>query len=302
MPLRADDGFLCQLERYRHAGFHIVSLNIGMAEGSLLEHLRVLSFMRRWIAQRADVLRLIDNVADIEQCRRDGRLGIVFDVEGMCPVQDDLSFVQTFYELGVRWMLIAYNRNNEAGGGCLDEDCGLTDRGRRIIDEMERVGMVLCLSHTGARTAAEALEYARKPVIFSHSNAYAVAPNPRNISDELIRACADKGGVVGVNGIGLFLGGDDRLVERLVSHVRHMVDLVGTEHVGLALDYVFDLSEVEQFARLNPALTGSGGFKMVPPEALEKIVEELLRAKLTEAQIRGILGGNWLRVARETWR
>ena len=88
----------------------------------------------------------------------------------MCPVVEQLSFVQTFYELGVRWMLIAYKRSNTAGGGCLDDDSGLTAIGRAIIDEMERVGMVLCLSHTGSKTALKALEYARHPVIFSHSN------------------------------------------------------------------------------------------------------------------------------------
>jgi membrane dipeptidase len=84
----------------------------------------------------------------------------------MYPVRDDLSLVQTFYELGVRWMLIAYNRNNKAGGGCQDEDTGLTAVGRQIIDEMERVGMVLCCSHVGYRTARAALEYSKKPVIF----------------------------------------------------------------------------------------------------------------------------------------
>src|SRR5690606_12704364 len=119
------------------------------------------------------------------------------DIEGMCPVLEDVSLVQTFYELGVRWMLIAYNRNNAAGGGCLDTDDGLTARGRAIIDEMERVGMVLCLSHAGPRTVADALEYSRNPVIFSHSNPYGDTPHPRNVSDDLIRACARKGGVIG---------------------------------------------------------------------------------------------------------
>lgn len=149
MPLRMDEEFLPQLQRYRAAGVTVVSLNVGFADISWSEHLRVLSFMRRWISRRPEQYGLVSSIEDVHRCKMEGKLGIVFDVEGMCPVQEDLSLVQTFYELGVRWMLVAYNRNNAAGGGCQDVDCGLTDVGRAIIDEMHRVGMVLCLSHTG---------------------------------------------------------------------------------------------------------------------------------------------------------
>src|ERR1043166_9080027 len=182
MPLRAEASTLPQLDRLLAAGVSVVSLNVGFGDMPLIEHLRVLSFMRQWIAKRPDRYSLVSSTEDVRRCKSEGKLGIVFDVEGMYPVQDEPSFVQTFYELGVRWMLIAYNRNNAAGGGCLDIDSGLTDVGRGIIDEMERVGMVLCLSHAGGRTAAEALEYSRNPAIFSHSNPYGVTPHARNVS------------------------------------------------------------------------------------------------------------------------
>jgi membrane dipeptidase len=307
MPLRADASFLPQLARYRAAGVDVVSLNVGMADLPLLEHLRVLSFMRQWVTQHPDAYQLVASPEDVARCKAEGKLGIVFDIEGMCPVQDDLSFVQTFYELGVRWMLIAYNKNNKAGGGCLDEDGGLTAAGRAIIDEMERVGMVLCLSHAGPRTAAEALEYARNPPIFSHSNPYADTAHPRNISDELMRACAAKGGVVGLNGIGPFLGANDNLVERLLRQLCYVIDLIGPEHVGLGLDYVFDTAELDDYLAKNPTLfpagvDGSGRMKMVEPEALGAITEGLARHNLTDAQIGGVLGGNWLRIATQVWR
>jgi len=309
MPLRADESYLPQLERFRKVGVDVVSLNVGFAEISWEEHIRVLSYMRHWIAHRPDKYRLVANVDDIRDCKADGKLGIVFDVEGMCPVQDQPWLVQTFYELGVRWMLIAYNRNNKAGGGCLDKDIGLTDVGRGIIDEMERVGMVLCVTHTGARTAAEALEYARNPVIFSHSNPLGVTEHPRNISDDLMRACAKKGGVVGINGIGKFLDATpENIVDRLMIHLRYAIDLVGPEHVGLGLDYVFDQEELKEFYRKNPQLFPSGlnnaasGLAMVAPEATGPIVEALARTNLSDDQIRGILGGNWLRVATQVWK
>ena len=307
MPLRADDRFLPQLERFRNVGVDVVSLNVGFAEITWEEHIRVLSFMRHWIAQRPDHYRLVGTVEDIRRCKAEGKLGILFDVEGMCPVQDQPWLVQTFYELGVRWMLVAYNKGNKAGGGCMDkEDSGLTAIGRAIIDEMERVGMVLCVTHTGARTAAEALEYAKKPVIFSHSNPLGVVQHPRNISDALMRACAKKGGVIGINGIGPFLGGGD-LVERVLAHVRYAVDLVGAEHVGLGIDYCFDQEELAEYKRKNPGLfpTGipsDGVFPMVDPEAMTPIVEGLARTNMTDDEIRGILGGNWMRIAQQVWR
>lgn len=307
MPLRADESFLPQLERYRKAGVTVASINVGFAEIPWTKHLGVLSFMRRWIACRPDKYRLIATADEVDLCKREGKLGIIFDIEGMCPVQDNLSLVQTFYDLGVRWMLVAYNHSNAAGGGCLDRDEGLTTTGRAVIDEMERVGMVLCLSHTGARTAADALEYARGPVIFSHSNPYGDTPHPRNISDSLMRACARKNGVVGLSGIGPYLGAANHLVARLLRQLRYVIDLVGAEHVGLGLDYVFDRTELDELVRGNPTLFPRGmgvgaGMPMIEPEGILEITEGLLRDNLTEEQIRSILGLNWLRVAKQVWK
>jgi membrane dipeptidase len=307
LPLRADPIFLPQLERHRRSGVNVVSLNVGFADVSWSEHLRVLSFMRRWISLHADSYRLVSTVDDIDRCKRDGTLGVVFDVEGLCPVIQNLSFVQTFYELGVRWMLIAYNRSNAAGGGCLDADAGLTPIGREIIDEMERVGMVLCLSHTGGVTAHEALEYARNPVIFSHSNPYGETAHPRNISDDLIRQCAKKGGVVGLSGLGPFLGAAEDLTGKLLKQLRYVIDLVGAEHVGIGLDYVFDRTEMDEYVRANPTifpntLNLTGGTAMVEPEEIGEIAEGLARDNLSDAQIRGVLGENWLRIAQQVWR
>lgn len=306
MPLRADDSFLPELERVRRSGVDVVSLNIGFADVSLLDHLRVLSYMRQWLAKRPEDYRLVATVEDARQCKRDGKLGVVFDIEGMCPVEDAPSFVQTFYELGVRWMLIAYNRNNRAGGGCLDDDCGLTDVGRRVIDEMERVGMVLCVSHTGARTAAEALEYARSPVIFSHSNPLALTSHPRNIPDGLMRACANKGGVIGINGVGPFLGSNEGMVELFLKHIRYAAELVGAEHVAISLDHMFDDTEMDSLMRLNPSLFPADlgaqkGMRIMAPESMEQIAEGLARDRFSQAEIRGILGENWARIAAAVW-
>jgi membrane dipeptidase len=249
---------------------------------------------------------LAQSASDIERAKEDNKLAIIFDIEGGKAVEPHPGLVEILYRLGVRWMLIAYNRNNRMGGGCLDEDTGLTDYGRKIIDEMERVGMLLCCSHTGYRTAREALEYSRKPVIFSHSNPRGVKDHPRNIPDDLMIACANTGGVVSINGYGTFLGDNDNSTETLLSHIDYACELIGPRHVGLGLDYVFDPNEVVELQQSRPDLfikaTGSPSeILMVEPERFPIIAEALLARGYTEAEAQGILGHNNLRLARTVW-
>lgn len=304
-----DENFLPQIERCRDAGFDVVSLNVGFGTMSLESHLRMLGNVRRWFSARPDKYVLAASVADIDRARAQGKLAIIFDIEGMAPLNEgDHGLIKMFYDLGVRWMLIAYNRNNAAGGGCVDEDTGLTGHGRAILAEMKRVGMVVCCSHTGHKTARHVMEHAENPVIFSHSNASAVHQHYRNIPDDLIKACAATGGVVGVNGIGVFLGKNDDRPETVFRHIDHMVQLVGPEHVGVALDYVFDqeplLAAIRAMRGTPQAepLLADEPLKMVAPEALLPIVETMVSHGYSDGAIAGILGANWRRVAAQVWR
>lgn len=172
-------------------------------------------------------------------------LGVAFAIEGGGAVDDQPDLVRLYAALGVRWMLMAYNRPNRLGGGRHGHDDGLTAFGRRVLAEMARAGVVACCTHTGWRTAREVIDAPPDPVIFSHSNTHAVHPHPRNVPDELIHACAERGGVVRINGVSLFLG-PGGLVERLYTRVSHVAQLAGLEHVGLGLDYVYDAAELEE--------------------------------------------------------
>lgn len=306
-----DTSFLPQLQRYRAVGVDVAILNVGFGEQGVEDHLRTLAAMRHWLLARPDEYLLIDGPDDIEQARRSARLAVGFDIEGANAIGDQLSLIQTYHALGVRWMLLAYNRSNRAGGGCQDDDAGLTDFGRAVIAEMERVGMVLCLSHTGHRTVHEALAVATRPVIFSHSNPSAVHPHPRNIPDELIRACAATGGVIGINGVGSFLGRvdgqDDIRSETFARHVDHVVQLVGARHVSIALDYVFDLGELQTyFEQMKHTFPPEMGYTARPafvgPEQLPEIVATLLGWGYREDDLRDILGGNLMRLARSVWK
>lgn len=308
MPLRPQDSsFLPQLARHKAAGFDAITVNIGFGEQGPEEHLRMIAALRHWLMARPDEYLLLLEADDIERARTTGRLAVGFDIEGANAVGDQLSLIQMYHDLGVRWMLMAYNSSNRVGGGCQDEDGGLTPFGRAVVAEMERVGMQVCVSHTGHRTVREVFDVATQPVIFSHSNCAALHPHPRNISDELIRACAATGGLVGINGVGIFLGHNDISSQTYARHVDHVVQLVGPAHVSIALDYVFDTRELEEHVEkmkgtFPPGLGYELGARFVPPEQLEEIVATLQGWGYADADLAALLGGNLLRLAQQVWK
>jgi membrane dipeptidase len=308
MPLRPhDSSFLPQLARHKAAGFDAVTLNIGFGEQGPEEHLRMLAALRHWVLARPDEYLLLLEPDDVERARASGRLAVGFDIEGANAIGDQLSLIQLYRDLGVSWMLMAYNVPNRVGGGCQSDDNGLTPFGRAVLAEMERVGMQVCVSHTGHRTVRDVFEHATRPVIFSHSNCAALHAHPRNIPDALIRACAATGGVVGLNGVGIFLGANDTASATYARHVDHVVQLVGPAHVSIALDMVFDTGELEDYidrmrATFPPGLGYELGARFVQPEQLEDIVTVLQGWGYRDEDLAALLGGNLMRLARTVWK
>ncbi len=309
MPLRPDDeSFLPQLARYRESGFDVVSLNVAFDGLSWENCVPVLASFRSWIRRHGEELVLVDTVDDIQRAKESQRLAVTFDIEGGCALNGNINMVELYYDLGVRWMLLAYNMNNMLGGGCQDEDPGLSEFGKRVLAEMARVGMVICCSHTGYRTTMDVMEFSQGPVIFSHSNPLGVWNHPRNISDDAIRACAKSDGVIGINGINAFLGDNDISTETFVRHIDYVVQLVGPRHVGISLDYVFDKSEGDEYVAANPDIFPSeegyvaGQVEIVPPERLTDITVSLRNLGYSDDDLRAILGGNHLRVAQAVWK
>ena len=308
MPLRANDTeFLPQLKRYKDAGVNVVTINVGFDALPWSNTALVAETYRRWIHSHPKDYMLIESITDINVAKTSGRLGICFDIEGGSALNGSLGMLENYYNLGVRWMLIAYNRNNALGGGCQDDDAGLTDFGKAVLDEMARVGMVVCCSHTGYRTTMEVMEHSPNPVIFSHSNPFGLWEHKRNIRDDQIRACAKTGGVIGINGIGIFIGENDATTESFVRHIDYVVQLVGPQHVGISLDYCFDHTELNDYLSANPdmfppELGYSDGINMVEPEQFPEIADTLLGLGYTDDDVRLILGENHLRIAEQVWR
>lgn len=305
----ADTGrWLPELARFRRAGADAVTINIGDSHVPLEVLARMAAVIRDFVRANADDYVLGLTTADIRAAQAAGRLAVCLDIEGVHAFGGDISRVAHFYGLGVRWMLLVYNRRNLAGSGCHDgEDLGLTAHGRAILAEMDRVGMIKCCSHAGYRTARDILDATDRPVIFSHSNPRALHDHPRNIPDDLIRACAATGGVVGINGVGLFLGNRTPTAADVVRHADYVARLVGPAHVAIALDYLFRSGELQEPGRADPAMwppewgygSGSGN---LPPEALPAIADGLSGLGYADADVRGIMGENLMRVAEAIWK
>jgi membrane dipeptidase len=171
---------------------------------------------------------------------------------------------------------------------------------------MNETGMVVCGSHCGYRTARELIDFSETPVIFSHSNPRAVWDHPRNIPDEIMLACARRGGVIGINGFGPFLGNNDASTSAYVKHVEYALSVVGEDHVGVGLDFVYDVDEMNALFKQDPASFPPAlyeqGPRMVEPWKLPEIAKTLSDRGHRLSTLQKIFGGNFLRIAREVWR
>jgi membrane dipeptidase len=303
-----EDGLDALLLDWKAAGVDFVSLTLAVrGEGARLALERI-GRVTACVRAHADEFALAASVDDVLRARERGRLALGLHFQETWPFER-LEMVEVFYDLGVRHALLAYNLRNLTGDGCAERaDAGLSWYGVDLIGEMNRVGMLVDCTHTGYRTTMEAMELSSAPTIFSHSNPYGVYPHYRNIKDDQIKACAAAGGVIGVNGLRHFLGAGGTIADRMLACVRYLSDLVGPEHVGIGLDHVPGDADTRSAAlalhrRLHPAPElGQLPREYAPVTVLSELVRLLLADGFGDDDVRGILGGNFQRVARQVWR
>lgn len=271
--------------------------------------------LRRRLPVEIPEIQIVSSAGEIDDANDNQKMAVTFDIEGMNALNGRLDLVQHYYDLGVRHMLFAYNRNNLAGSGCHDEDTGLTGFGRQVVVEMNKVGMVIDCSHTGFRTTMEAMEYSSDPVIFSHSNPRALANHERNITDDQIKACAETGGVVGINGVNLFLGEKNASPAGVARHAAYVADLTSQDNVGISLDYAPDLEQVPDSNENTSVLDLFSSYPGYWPEnagydglvtclqvsRLPEVADELRKVGFDQQGINGVMGGNFRRVAEKVW-
>jgi membrane dipeptidase len=276
------------------------------APNSIEQTLKLLGLNRRYFASRSDRYVLADRAEQVRAAKAQGQLAVAFAFQGSNALLGELALVEVYRRLGVVQMLLAYNAANLVADGCHEgRNAGLTDFGRQVILEMNRVGMIVDVSHVSVRSSLEAIELTSKPPIFSHSTPKHFAPHDRNITDEQIRACAQKEGLIGLTGIGLFMDSQTgrATTSRLADTIEYVVQLVGPRHAGIGLDHVINPEPMMRYLRANAALYGSGHqypldqpIHSASPAMLADLTEELCRRGFSDSHVRGILGENYLRV------
>lgn len=296
------------LDEWPQAGASYLSVNVGFDVMDWQDTLATLAAYRHWVLDHAERFVLVGASPDIKRARGEGKFALSFDIEGMNALNGNINMVGVYHALGVRQMLFAYNLNNAAAGGCHDADSGLTDFGRQVVHEMNRVGMLVDCSHAGHRTTLDIMHESSKPVVFSHSNPSALWQHQRNISDEQIHACAATGGVIGLNGMGIFLGDNDIGIDTMLRHVRYVRDLVGSEHIGIGFDYSPKVDvDIGVILRSRPDYWPAGqqydtpGILHAGPAQLPELIDALADSGFDDVAIRGFLGENFHRVAATAW-
>jgi membrane dipeptidase len=226
--------------------------------------------------------RLAVSAADVRGAHAGGELAVILNVEGAEALHGEIAVLRALYRLGVRVLQPVWNHRNEAADGVFSGGGGgLTNFGRDLVREMNRLGMALDLSHLNAAGFFEVLELSEHPVLFTHGNCKALFDHRRNLTDEQIRALAANGGVFGISVVDAFMGEDQGDVARTADHLDHAVQLVGADHVGYGSD----------FDGTNRLPTGLGSVDLLP-----NLTAELIGRGYDEPTLAKILGGNYLRV------
>ena len=310
VPLKPDYS-IHVLKRHLAAGFNFVSINVGMDVNPVAQIMSVLASFRRQVEKSQHFL-LVRSVDDVTAAARAGKLAIAFDLEGAKPIMSNLDMVHIYYDLGIRQMHFAYNRANEAAGGCYDPRAPLTPLGARLVAECQQVGIIVDCSHVNERSAMAIMELATKPIVFSHSNARAINPNLRNITNAMIDACARIGGVIGINGMSNFHRNGQASVEGMVEQIDYVVQRVGPQHVGIGLDFVYNQEQDDLPQEADPAywFPPEQGYDesfykssvFVPPESLSDLGARLVNLGYSGKDIAQIWGGNFLRIAQTCWK
>lgn len=267
------------------------------------------------IAHQDSVL-VVRRLTDIEEAHRSGRVGIVFGLEAATPIETEIDRLDVLYGLGIRQIGIAYSDSNALGSGLSEAvDGGLTAFGRRAVERMNRLGMAIDVSHSSDRTGIDTCAASTKPVFMTHAGARAVWDTPRMKSDDVLRAIADTGGVIGISAAPhTTLSATHPLhsIESVMDHFRYCVDLVGIEHLAFGPDTLYgDHVQLHTvFADLLGAGLRSGpSYEKVPfVDGLENPTENfpnictwLVREGFSDNDIRAVLGGNIMRALGEIW-
>lgn len=296
------------------SGINVFHPAVGLGGANAYE--QALEFFSRWnafIAGSDERLMRIDSVQDFARVKASKKIAVILGLQNAQHFRrlDDVNF---FYNLGQRVSQLTYNSRNLIGNGATERrDEGISDFGAAIIDRMNKVGMAIDVSHCGDRTTLDAFELSKKPVLITHSNCRVLANgHPRDKTDEAILAVKKSGSVIGITGVRMFVRDKEpTTIEHALDHFDHVSKLIGPEHLGVGSDidlYGYDAMPAELNKQLRAGYKGSYGFRekidiegLNHPRRMFDLAEGLIRRKYSDANIEGILGGNFRRVLTQIW-
>jgi membrane dipeptidase len=265
-----------------------------------------------WFREHGDLITQVHATADIARAKREGKTGIVLGWQNLTGIEDRIERLELFKRLGVGIMQIAYNTQNLVGTGCYESrDAGLSDFGREVIAEMDRLGILCDLSHVVPKTSDDVIRASKKPCAYTHCAPAALKAHARNKSDEQLRFIVERGGFVGVTMFPPFLKrGTEATVDDYVEAMEYVINLCGEDQVGFGTDFTqgygaefFDwITRDKGYARkltefgdiINPA--GMREIKDYP-----NLTATMEKRGWKEGRIRKVMGENWVRVLKDVW-
>ncbi|MCB0687663.1 MAG: membrane dipeptidase [Saprospiraceae bacterium] len=309
------------IENWKASGVTAVFQNAG-EEGNAIDVLiKRLARFTYATDMMSDTLIKAVKTKDLHQAKQEGKHALYFSGNGvpmpldLVSVEEELRYIRVFYQLGIRMMHLTYNRRNLIGDGCGERsDAGLSDFGREVVREMNRVGVLVDVAHSGWQTSLEAAELSSKPMVASHSTCAGLFEHIRSKPDRVIAKIADTGGYIGICCIPRFLGGDGNIA-KMMQHIDYVVRHFGADHVGIGTDVAASSQYSEQENALIPAhYAGRNRWEALWPKDTFTTTQEmkdsmmwtnwplftvgLVQLGYSDSDIQKIIGGNAVRVLK----
>ncbi|MFQ5773676.1 MAG: membrane dipeptidase [Kiloniellaceae bacterium] len=271
---------------------------------------RIVEWNRRF-EEFSDFILPAQSAEDVRRAEAEKKTGIIFGAQNCSPIEDDIGLVQVLYDLGVRFMQLSYNNQSLLATGCFEkEDAGITRMGREVIREMNRVGLVVDMSHSGERSTLEAIEISQRPIAITHANPAFWAPARRNKSDAVLEALGESGGMLGLSLYPHHLKGSSECpLESFCAMAVRAAELMGVDHIGIGSDLCQDQPDsVVEWMRngtwtrsidYGEGSKGRAGFPVQPAwfrcnRDFANLTRGLRAIGFDDAEVRKIMGGNWL--------
>lgn len=299
------------LNRLQNAGYRAVNVTLSAHATDFEEAQQKMYGYFSLLTAKPEMTLHVKQSSDIRRAQAEGKVGIIFGFQNATPVGPHIWRWTIFHQLGLRICQLTYMERTIFADGCMEpENRGITAYGRQAVGEMNRLGIAVDLSHLGERSSLDVMEYSADPVVFTHANPKAVGPTFRNITDEQIKRCAERGGVIGMSPHSELTHkerGVRPTIHDYLDHIDYVANLVGVDHVAIGTDVYESYTKISWEAQTKRMYKSQWFFETMLTEGFTRIegihdaVRGLVSRGYSDADIQKILGENWIRVFGTIW-